>query len=60
MGILVAHDKAEDDIEPDPVAMVAAAAGLVAGLWLARNRSLSAAARWQPVMGRLVPEVRQL
>lgn len=44
----------------DLIAMIAAAAGLVTGLWLARNRSLSAAARWQPVMGRLVPEVRQL
>jgi sigma-E factor negative regulatory protein RseC len=44
----------------DRVAIVAAVAGLAGGLWLAARRSRAGAAHWQPVMGRLVPEVRQL
>ena len=39
----------------DGLAMLAALAGLGGGLWLARWYSRRDVARWQPVMGRMIP-----
>lgn len=44
----------------DLVAMAGAVLGLSAGMLLARWYSRAGVARWQPVMGRPVPEVREL
>ena len=44
----------------DLAATLCAGAGLAAGLWWAGRQSRVGAARWQPVMGRLVPRVREL
>ncbi|MGM0570410.1 SoxR reducing system RseC family protein [Marinobacter sp.] len=41
----------------DLAAMLCAAAGLASGLWWAGRQSRAGTARWQPVMGRLVPRV---